>query len=658
MFAKFFLILAGTSLVVLLGLGVPASVSQLYASALSGMPYWVPQHAVLLYVVSPAVAVSASVLLLFPGLVLALVFRRQEETLSLWVIRGWLISIPISILSPILPSAILGAPVTGAAFVAVLAVNGFIALLIMWGVDRRARVDRRFLAAGKADIVQIILVPVLTLLILSPKFFWESFNGDGGHVFQAARALYQTGYPGWVNGAGQASPYPPVIWMDVVPASWFLRLFGDLEFAARMSILLGLALLTAAVLEMVRFGRKAQLGFPARLAIGFGLIFYAATLAFQFSYNPYHADLLSPGAREPLVMVSFLGFVLFLEKRQYFWAATALFVLCFSIPSAPMLAILWIAGRWATDGFRSGRHVKVSLFLGALVLLGSKSIVWALYATNIFAPVAEFDFSGISQRLRFITLLDFNRLWWWIVPAGLVPAAALFAWRWQDNVSRALALVTISYVGFFYVQAYRVLPHHFAPAIILAMIVFWRMPRTGRQEVAASVVACPGLVLAMLLSWPSDIRPHLDNRLFAQRIGYSSNIRDPARKNFALEQLFPIAFPGVYSDAEIGLRRASAPLAWAAYMRTDATQPADLDFEIVDAGAPSQFADPLIVADAQGLSLIASSEAVYQRALTMPDQQHSLRNPLFHVPREYIFGRGVNGRNGQVWDLARIVGLR
>ena len=83
-------------------------------------PYFVPSHALLLYVWTP---------LMTPGLILTWSSRRDGT--SVWIMRGFLITIPLVSVVASLSQAMLGTAITGDRFLVLLA-GLSVAALVRW----------------------------------------------------------------------------------------------------------------------------------------------------------------------------------------------------------------------------------------------------------------------------------------------------------------------------------------------------------------------------------------------------------------------------------------------------------------------------------------------------------------------------------------------
>ena len=106
----------------------------LHDLAASAHPYFVPAHAALLYGAVPAVVLSAGVLLLAPGILLALAAGAAAR-IERWLLAALAISLVVVSGAAGLVQGILGRPLEGAAFVGVVAACGALAALV---ADRKS----------------------------------------------------------------------------------------------------------------------------------------------------------------------------------------------------------------------------------------------------------------------------------------------------------------------------------------------------------------------------------------------------------------------------------------------------------------------------------------------------------------------------------------
>lgn len=613
-----------------------------------------PEGGVLLpFVILAVLSLGAAALICLPGLLFALALGRGDDGPGAVLARGFALSIfGLTLITSTL-SAVFSVSLTGPAFALCLGGLSALGLLACRARGIRPRVpETRY-----ADLLVMGMVPLAVLALLLPKFVFESFNGDGAHVFQSMRHLIATGNPFWPDAAGAIASYPSMsTLLEVLAGSWWVRLFGESELAARLPVLGGLALLTGMVLDLIRMDRPAPLPGLLMGAVGAAMVLYAATYGWQASYNPYFADIALPLAREPLVMVAYLGFILAFTRKAY--GAIFVFGLLtyMAIPSAPVLIALFLGAVFLVWRPIPWVHLILSGLLVGLAFAIGLIVPILLARAGLISASDEFGAGNLLGRLRFVTPFEVERFAYWIVPCGILPALGLLAWFWQDRLARVLALCALGYFGFFYLQAYRVLPHHFAPVPILALIVFWRLAPVRRYPGPVAGLALAGVLAGLWLAAPAHWAPHTHTADFARQITYEDSRYDqmaPAEFRIA-HDLLGAAFPMDFADDAPARRYIGSPLAW--YTYAAGPKAADVPAIYVIRAGPA-VAGETQLAQADGHVLVTSDPAAYEADRDRGGLARSL-NDLFYVPRRVIFGRGPRDGPRPVWDLARIAGLR
>ncbi len=653
--------LLGAGMFVFLAQGVPARIHALAEQGLAPNPYWQPQHALLLYLGAPLGGLAAALLLLGPGLGLALAIDGGRCGLAGLVFRGYAFSVAGLGGGLVLLERLLPAPLDGRAFLFLLLVLGATGILAATRARRNGPPLRELLQAHVPDILLALALPVLLLALLAPKFHWEDLNGDGAHLFLVARNLIETGRPTWPGPEGAPALYAPEIMLEVLNASLFMRLLGENLLAIRLPMVMGTGLLALAVMAHLRRGTSLGGAAPA-LAVGGVLLLFAYVLAFQASYNPYFADIALPAAREPFVSFLFLGMVWFFLRRDAPWTALMAGLLAFTVPSAPLLVGFWLAASFLVLKPRPAAGLFRAALLGlALALVLAKLLPPVLAGAGLIEGGAEFGGDSILRRLRFITLSEPGRILFWLLPGGILPAFGLLLWKWQDGVARALTLTTLAYVAFFQFQAYRVMPHHFSPAMILPLIVFFRLrPLRAAPRAPALALGLAALV-AGWLSRPPDVRPHMETDAFARLLEMRGMEESghgkvgPMLLSRLLAQAFPVDFTSAGADAVYTV----SPLAVAIHLEIVGRAPSGregaADYELRPVTAPSRFADPVLLAETGGIGLYARDRRIYARDRKRSPEVRSIGNPLYFVPREVIFGHGRREGPRSVWDIADLL---
>ena len=318
------------------------SVSGLHELAIGPTPYFIPGEAWLLYVRAPIVAISAFLLFLSPGLIGALALPGSDR-FERWLLNGFGVSLVSISLSAAFTQELLEVPLRGGAFVSLV-----LALLAtaLAGVEIRLR-QGRFVASPLSDptakrtLLGLAAAAWLLLAALAPKIYWEAFNGDGAHSFEAMRLLFVRPLPFWESTAVATAQFPGLTTMlFTFPGSWFVRLFGEFEAAARLPFLLYLLVLYAAVVAVAEQGRE-RLRAVDRALFVLPMIAYGLVMAFSATYDPYSADIALPATTDTLVLITFLGAVLAFLRSEWIllcgWTALAFL----AQPNAMLLLVLW-----------------------------------------------------------------------------------------------------------------------------------------------------------------------------------------------------------------------------------------------------------------------------------------------------------------------------
>lgn len=456
--------------------------------------------------------------------------------------------------------------------------------------------------------------------------------------------------------------------LEVLANSWFVRLFGEVPLASRLPVLAGLGLLAGAVLGLIRLGSGggvadgAGVGERTRagpaLAVGAALLLYAWVMAFQPAYDPYFADIASPMSREPFALLALLGVIAFWLDWRPGWLTAFVVLLSLALPSAPVLVLFWLAAIAVTTAPRPWRRMGVGLLALALAVAIGKLVPAGLAAAGLTAGADEFSAGNLAGRLRYVTLSEWERLAWWILPCGIVPALALPAWPLQDRTARAVALLAGAYALFFYVQAYRVLPHHVAPVMVLPLIVYWRLGPVRRHPGAATALALAGLAVAAVLARPASFAPNMAGRAFGAAIAIDAprtGAFDPVELN-AVRELLRAAFPPHFEEGAAATYTLGAPWAWFEHAQDPKPPGQPIDYRILRTDDPVRPGE-VTVAEHGGYRLVTTSAAAHEANLVRGSPVRQM-NDLYYVRREILFGRGERGGPRPVWDLAKLAGLR
>ncbi|MCB2117593.1 MAG: hypothetical protein KDE00_15205 [Rhodobacteraceae bacterium] len=640
--------------IVLAAPGIPDRLDALLVAVGDGpSPYFDVSQALLLNVWVPLVAVAAGALFLAPGLLLLAPVRGREERFELWVAKGLTLSLFAVPALAALAQRLSGVTLVGVPYIVL------VLLLCVPGLLRIAARGAAPVLTGRGpDIAVMIGLPFLVVALMAPKFYWENFNDDGAHSYLSSILFITRGLPFWPPGDSSITGYPAMTMLtEAMLQTGITRFFGPHEAALRFAFLPGVAVLAAVILGYLRDvdGRT-----PGAVAIGVGaqLLLFSFVFAFNPSYSAYFADIALPMTREPLILIGFLaGVLFFFEGRLLAMAAVASLGLL-SAPNGLLLFAFFLPPYFLlTRPLPWGRTVAGGMLVLGVVVAATLAMQ-GLDAAHITQSSGEFGRDGILDRLRFVTLDDTQRILFWLLPAGLLPGLALLAWPWQDRLSRILTLTVAIYVLFFYVQAYRILPHHFAPAAVIPMVVFWRLAPVTRRPAAGVGVALAGVAVAVWIGWPGDLGPNQHSRDLGSRVAIEVPI-DPVADPGSLgifTGLMEQAFAPAWTDADLAKIHAVEPTATYVYARRrDPAAPAD--YAIRPATVPLVAGETLLGEPVQGAVLVVLNPEAYARDRDGAGRPVSIA-PALRVRRDTIFGHGVYDPVRRVWDLARLAGLR
>jgi hypothetical protein len=484
----------------LLDAGSLREAADLHALADGANPWWVPAHFFLLYVRAPLAILSASLLFLSPGLAATLALGGARS-LGSWVVRGLAAAIVATSAVTAAASAIASEPLLGARFGLVpaalaLAFLALAAARVRSGAQLSWPIERGSIAAALAPALALSW---LTLAALAPKIHWETFTGDGAHAFEATRLLLRAQLPFWEGAGPEISGFPGTTTMlFCYPGSWFLRLFGEIEGAARAPVAMYLLAVAGGVAAFAGSDDALRGARGALLAGSLGA--YVLTMAFSASYDAYSADLALPATQDTLLVALVLGVAASFARRELAWLALFALLAHLTLPSGLLLGLLWVAAALA---FVRPRPVAASATLIATIAaakLVEASLPRLLAALDLPAPGGEYE--SVASRFLFLQVSDLRRVLYAAIPCGIFPLLAFVRWRALDPWARALGAATLGYFALFYVQAYVSL-HHFVPCMLLPIAVHAHLGVRTNAGARALFARAAMLAAAIALAWPA-----------------------------------------------------------------------------------------------------------------------------------------------------------
>jgi len=633
----------------ILGSHLVPEAADLFDLAATGNPYVVPGHALLLYVGVPLVLTSAGVALMTPGLCLALGCRAAS--VEGWIAIGFALTLPVVSATAIVVQTLAGAPVVGGTFIAVL---GVVSLLsAVWGGYRAAtgRGSWPFQGAWRTTVVAALVMPTALAAVLAPKLLWESFNGDGAHAMASARMAVANAFPFWDRSAGLVANFPGMSTMlFAFPASWFVRLFGELEVAVRAPYLLVLVVTHAGLVLVAGTGRR-PLSPAARPLLWLGLVVYTVMQAYSATYDPYSADLSMPGLPDTLQAATFLGFMHAFLTRRWGWTGWWLALTLASSPAGLMLVGFWLGACWWLLGRAERRQVLTGAAVLVAVVIGMGLVPRLLVWTGHAAPGGEHGLLGLLQRFAFLQFTDWHRIVWVVLPSGIAPFLAFAAWRRLDGTGRVVLAVAAAYFVTFFVQAF-VMIHHYVPAMLLPLAAWWRLDdadaTSGLVRWRPVTTAAAG-ALALWLSLPATttiISAARDvGRTMADRAGGYDRLDPPA---FHRLDLLTSVLP-IDANRDVPYRRyGGSPLAWGYYADRFGGGP-DAAYVLVGPGTPSPTGEPPVAENTSGGLYVQNDATVRQHAALRPPTPAG--SPVYWNPRGMLFGYPPDDGGPWILDL-------
>lgn len=647
--------LAAASLPVVLAPGLVARAAALRDLVGAPNPYVLPEHAGLLYLAVPAVVLSGYALLLAPGVLLALALGAAARV-EAWLLAALGISLVLVSAATAAVQGIVASPITGSDFMAVVAGCALLAALVTALVGRR----RQLVWPPLADLTRalpLVLGPALVVAALEPKLLWEAFNGDGAHAFETARLLLHRSLPFWDARAANMASFPGLTSMTFAfPASWMVRLFGELEAAARLPFPLMLAATAAGTIELARAGRDWKPGAMASWLVWLALVPFALAMAYAASYSPYSADIGMPAAQDTLLIALFLGAAAAFVNGRLAWFAFFAALTMLSLPNGLLLLAMFLAAALLFWRPRPTRQVLMGGAILLAVLLLTAVLPPVLALLKLPQPGREYAGASLLRYFAWLQLTDVRRVLWLLVPCGIVPAAALFAWRWQDGPARALTATIAAYFVFFYVQGLTVL-HHFSPVMVLPLALFWRVAPAApvRLRRWLPLLAGAGALGAIALSLPRVGTPFVLSRTVGWTMrdrmgGYEASDAGVFQRALLLNRIFPSDWDPRVPAPMFG----EPPVVWS-YYAAHAPLSSPINYLIESAAVPAPAGWRRVAAEGDAALDVASETVVAAHLGSRPRVDRGAA--IYTIPRSMLFSSSPNDRRISSLELARRLGV-
>jgi len=630
-------------------------------------PYWVPDHAMLLYVLTPLASLAMAVFFLSPGLLLMATYG-DEKRLTHWMMAGFAVSLVLIVAATMVFQLITGIVPKNTTFFMLVAVVMAICLgiaVFRTGTGQPLLINLR---GEGGELVMAIVVTWAIIALLSPKFYWENFSGDGSGSLQFARNYIHTLWPFWSPDAGTIQKAPGLTSvLFVLPESWYVRLIGETEYSVRVPYMMYMLMLFPLLTTLIRWGRDVAMNVPDMVLLGAALFVYTLSVIYSGGYNPYFGDSPMPAVRETLAVVAFLGFIyFFLDDNRVMMIVMAVLAHT-SIPTGGLWLLLWPAAVFVVWRPIPWNRLVFCGFILCIAAFISIIVPILIKLVGLPFPGGEFNAKSIIDRLRYVAFIDWQRFAFPSVPVGIVPALFVLTWKHQDKVARTLTLVSVVFFLFFYAQGYRVLLHHFIPVMMPLLIILWRSDLLSRANLALPLrgAVAVGLAASLYLAWPKEMTMHTFDRHVGEHLaaegprfvsapketgdrfpGFEPKALDTA--HVLLGRLFPIG----WRESDAAERFFGAPLAWYFYseFEKDPDQVVNYVIKPVEDATPE---DGRLFDTHNGYGLYIRDEALYQEHYNTKLTQNSGAQ-IFVVSRDIIFGKGATCCDRVVVDLVGI----
>ena len=615
--------------------GIVPTATTLFADALPSSPYFVPQHFILLYVGVPLSILAALALVTAPGVLLVLTAGGDSSS-ARFVVRSFGAAFAANV---VLLSALklIGLQMSDHRFVAAqIGITGLLAVLLAIRVWKGQRV-----AWPLADHVErrrlcwLVAIPLAAALVLLPVILWQDLTEDGIEALEIGRSLTTFIVPRFAHAAEFSGLGNPLLSASL-PVSWFVALYGPIEAAARVPLLLYLPVLFMAVLALIEWRSQRRLTLGEESAVALALAIFVVTMGYSASYDPYSADLATPAAHDTLLLISLTGAVLFLWSSRPAWFLLFALMGYFVRPTG-LLSILFLGMTGAIFLPRSElARVLAMTGLAALACLVAGFLYESyLHAAASGRPIA-YAGGSLLERVRFLQFGDLRRAFFVAIPAGLIPSLALFYVRRQDPYARMLTAFTVLYFFFFYLQAFVAL-HHFAPAMILPIVVLWRIVLQGPSRRWLKPAVYAAAAVCLVLSLPRSFEVLRAYRVIGSSISFAigSYEGDYSSYRSAIEArtlIFDL-FPAEWDVRDPAIEFVGAPTSMMRY--SFVRDGGDVNYVVQPPAEKIPAGFTRVAGDERG-SVSVRDTARWRRERFSPPRT-DYRSPVYDIPRETLF---------------------
>jgi hypothetical protein len=267
-----------------------------------------------------------------------------------------------------------------------------------------------------------------------------------------------------------------------------------------------------------------------------------------------------------------------------------------------------------------GKHARKREYLKTFAALGCACGAFGIVHETLYNHLVlngardQFSTRNMAARLFPPTFTEFRRLGAVIFPSGVLPALAILAVRPSDWISWSTGIITVVYAGVIYLQSWTAL-HQFTPAMVLPLIIFWRMhlkaaPRRRAWLLGAILAAT---AVCAVLSLPRTFEISQAAREFGEATSFEVGDYDRGYERAVhaagiLDSLLPPDYRVRYPNQPWGMDDET----WLYYAFREKPRDAAVNYVVRVAGSPAP-AGTELVASREGISVFVRDRELWAR---------------------------------------------
>ena len=421
--------------------------------------------------VAPLLSLGLALAWWLPGALWAAVLFRPRH-LATWILHGFVVAFLLNSATLAAAKAAGGFELDARAHLLAIGLSHLVAF-IAFAMSQRAPLGE---LSGRGLAGFAVALPLALTALLVPGIFWTNLSDDGQEALFMGESLQRAFLPSWPTKSGQVGLGVGMFasaWMN----EWFTGLLGRFDAVPRLPFITLVPVVLAGVWECVRVAQGRLRGEAAfALTLGVGLVAYV--LATSAGYNPYFCEIASPAAFEFLLLAALLATLASILDGRWLMALPSVAIAVLARPTPLLILALGFGVALLIKGGARKRWL-VGCALGIVVCVGLAFAHQRFYLPLVGEGSSGYGSASVLSRFRFLRLFPYERFLFALVPCGVLPWLAVIFWKKLDAEARRLWLVSLLYLLTFVFPAFVSL-HHFAPAMVLPLIVLGRL--MGRSE--------------------------------------------------------------------------------------------------------------------------------------------------------------------------------